>query len=84
MLTDAKLKSWSMFHLVRLKERMRDLDKPLMVVNRSLWEEMRSSTEKEVIKDKSCTKPVCEVYSHFMLSLVLLLWSFLWTRSSAN
>lgn len=50
-----------MFHLVRLKERMRDLDKPLVVVNRSLWEEMRSSSEKEVIQDKSCTKPVCEL-----------------------
>ncbi|XP_029281413.1 kinetochore scaffold 1 [Cottoperca gobio] len=34
-----------------LKERMRDLDKPLMIVNRSLWEEVRHLSEKEL---KSC------------------------------
>ncbi|GLD49688.1 uncharacterized protein AKAME5_000333900 [Lates japonicus] len=31
-----------------LKVRMRDLDKPLKIVNRPLWEEMRSSSEKEL------------------------------------
>ncbi|CAJ1078348.1 kinetochore scaffold 1 isoform X1 [Xyrichtys novacula] len=31
-----------------LKARMRDLDKPLRIVNRALWEEMRNSSEKEL------------------------------------
>ncbi|KAE8286724.1 hypothetical protein D5F01_LYC14671 [Larimichthys crocea] len=31
-----------------LKVRMRDLDKPLNIVNRPLWEEMRNSSEKEL------------------------------------
>ncbi|XP_054474626.1 uncharacterized protein knl1 [Anoplopoma fimbria] len=31
-----------------LKERMRDLDKPLKIVNRPLWEEVRNSSEKEL------------------------------------
>ncbi|XP_035535175.1 kinetochore scaffold 1 [Morone saxatilis] len=31
-----------------LKERMRDLDKPLKTVNRPLWEEMKNSSEKEL------------------------------------
>uniref|UniRef100_A0A8C4GIP2 Knl1 C-terminal RWD domain-containing protein n=1 Tax=Dicentrarchus labrax TaxID=13489 RepID=A0A8C4GIP2_DICLA len=31
-----------------LKERMRDLDKPLKTVNRPLWEEMKDSSEKEL------------------------------------
>ncbi|XP_034555673.1 kinetochore scaffold 1 isoform X2 [Notolabrus celidotus] len=31
-----------------LKVRMRDLDKPLRIVNRALWEEMRNASEKEL------------------------------------
>ncbi|KAI3363664.1 hypothetical protein L3Q82_001283 [Scortum barcoo] len=31
-----------------LKQRMQDLDKPLRIVNRPLWEEMRNSSEKEL------------------------------------
>ncbi|XP_056872223.1 uncharacterized protein knl1 isoform X1 [Takifugu flavidus] len=34
--------------VARLKERMQDLDKPLRMVNRTLWEEMSSYTEKEL------------------------------------
>lgn len=41
--------------LLRLKGRMRDLDKPLKIVNRTLWEEMRNSSEKEVLKDNNFT-----------------------------
>lgn len=34
---------------------MGDLDKPLKIVNRTLWEEMRNSSEKEVLKDNNFT-----------------------------
>lgn len=46
-----KLKSNLFLPLLRLKERMWDLEKPLKIVNRPLWEEMRNSSEKEVRKD---------------------------------
>lgn len=36
------------FRLLRLKERMQDLDKPLRIVNKTLWEELSGYTEKEV------------------------------------
>lgn len=36
------------FRLLRLKERMHDLDKPLRTVNKTLWEELSGYTEKEV------------------------------------
>lgn len=38
------------FCLLRLKERMHDLDKPLKIVNKTLWEELSGYTENEVCK----------------------------------
>lgn len=38
------------FFLRRLKERMHDLDKPLRIVNKTLWEELSGYTEKEVCR----------------------------------
>ncbi|XP_068433353.1 kinetochore scaffold 1 [Clinocottus analis] len=35
-------------HVERLKGRMQDLNKPLKIVNRPLWEEVRNSSEKEL------------------------------------
>lgn len=49
------------FPLFRLKERMRDLDKPLRIVNRTLWEELSGYTEDEV-----CRRPLCSFSPHLL------------------
>lgn len=44
-----KAQKKGLFHpLHRLKERMQDLEKPLRIVNRPLWEEMSNASETEV------------------------------------
>lgn len=35
----------------RLMGRLQDLDRPLQIVNRSLWEEISSFSEEEVLED---------------------------------
>lgn len=54
-----KLLFFFSFRLFRLKERMHDLDKPLRIVNRTLWEELSGYTEKEV-----CRSPLCSLLPH--------------------
>ena len=45
---------------------MRDLDKPLRIVNRPLWEEMSNSSEKEVLKEDIFYK------LHFVFSFTMM------------
>lgn len=49
------LSSGLFWPLLRLKGRTRDLNKPLRIVNRTLWEEMKNSSEKEVLKYNNYT-----------------------------
>lgn len=50
---------------IRLKVRMRDLDRSLRSVNRTLWEDLCNSSEEEVLKDKYSYK------LQFMFSVLL-------------
>lgn len=51
--TNKQTKNHLCCRVLRLKERMQDLDKPLRMVNRPLWEEMSSYAEAEVCSGPS-------------------------------